>query len=130
MRKIRGTSLHQHEKGFTLIEMLIVVAILGVLSSVAIPNLSKFIGSGRTQASDVELKIIQMTTDIMMIDNGVSTLDNGSDLTTSDMSQVTVKSGAHNLTQYLFSASFADDGKTLKSGNTYIFSPTGQVSPA
>jgi type IV pilus assembly protein PilA len=35
------------EKGFTLIELLVVIAILGVLVAVAIPNITKFIGSNR-----------------------------------------------------------------------------------
>lgn len=47
------------EKGFTLIELLIVVAILGVLAAVAIPNVSKFVGSGNLAAANTEVATVQ-----------------------------------------------------------------------
>jgi prepilin-type N-terminal cleavage/methylation domain-containing protein len=73
------------EKGFTLIELLIVVAILGVLAAVVIPNVSRFIGRGQTEASATELSNIQAAVTAMMTDNNLKTLPNAVAVATSNM---------------------------------------------
>jgi type IV pilus assembly protein PilA len=59
--------LKQGNQGFTLVELLIVVAILGVLAAVVIPNVTGLVGSGQTEAAATELQNVQTAMDIMMI---------------------------------------------------------------
>ena len=53
-------SLYRGSKGFTLIELLVVIAILGALAGVAVPNVGKFIGEGRTEAMEIELQHVEL----------------------------------------------------------------------
>ena len=51
--------LHRGEKGLTLIELLIVIAILGIIAAVIIPNIAGFLVSGRIAAANTELENVK-----------------------------------------------------------------------
>jgi prepilin-type N-terminal cleavage/methylation domain-containing protein len=63
------------EKGFTLIELLVVIAILGVLAAVAVPNVGKFMGRGKTEARAAELHNIQTAVIAMLADSTLALID-------------------------------------------------------
>ena len=64
------------QKGFTLVELLIVVAILGALAAIVIPNVGRFIGQGEAEAKGTEFANIQSAVIAMMVDNELTTLPN------------------------------------------------------
>ena len=71
-RAVRKSLMGQ--RGFTLIEMLVVIAVMGVLAAVVVPNVTTFIGGGQTQGAATEWDIVQTAMDSMMVDKGLTSV--------------------------------------------------------
>ena len=117
---------HCGEKGFTLIELLVVVAILGVLAAVAVPNVGKFIGQGKSEARATELHNIQTATMAMLVDSTTCNLSPGLTGLTDMDSVTTTDTTALILSDYL--TGLDADGIVKTSGVTYDFATDGSVT--
>ena len=61
MNLIKHTARNQ--SGFTLVELVVVIAILGVMAAIAVPMVNNFLGSSKEQAYEADVTIIQTSID-------------------------------------------------------------------
>jgi type IV pilus assembly protein PilA len=61
------------EAGFTLVEVLMVVAILAILVAIVLPNFTGLLSGSQSSAGDAELNIVQTAVDAKMADQSLAT---------------------------------------------------------
>jgi general secretion pathway protein G len=60
----------RREAGFTLLEMLVVLAIMGLLAAIVAPQVLKYLGSSRTQTAKVQIQNIGAALELYRLDVG------------------------------------------------------------
>ncbi|HEY33286.1 MAG TPA: prepilin-type N-terminal cleavage/methylation domain-containing protein [Dehalococcoidia bacterium] len=90
MKKRLSTRTSSKQRGFTLVEVLVVVAIVGVLSAVAVPMVSMFIGEGKTEAQITELHNVETAVTALLAKTADGQLNGATwPVSTNDMYTVT-----------------------------------------
>ena len=118
------------QRGFTLVELLIVVGIIVGLAAAIIPNVSRFSGKGEEGAQESEIESVQAAMDAMMAENGITAVTTltGPATATQDWSALPVGTGTEFLSGYLRSATTAYFYCYDGSGNVVQFT-TAAVCP-
>jgi general secretion pathway protein G len=62
--------MKQRVNGFTLVELLVVLIILGLVASIAGPNVMKYLGSSKAKTAKLQLKEIESSVELFFLDTG------------------------------------------------------------
>ncbi len=65
MRKLR-----RGESGFTLLELLVVLAIMGMLAAIIAPQVIKYLGTSKTQTAKVQIQNVMAALELYRLDVG------------------------------------------------------------
>ena len=66
MRTLR----RRDEHGFTLLELLVVLAIMGMLAAIIAPQVIKYLGSSKTSAAKVQIQYVMQSLELFRVDVG------------------------------------------------------------
>jgi len=66
----RWLQRRRDDGGFTLLEMLVVLAIMGLLAAIIAPQVLKYLGSSRTQTAKVQIQNIDAAMELFRLDVG------------------------------------------------------------
>ncbi|MBN2100260.1 MAG: type II secretion system protein [Dehalococcoidia bacterium] len=112
-----------HERGFTLVEMLVVLVILGALASVVVLAITQFYGKGNAEAANTEVHNAHAAISCCLADAGVVQLDTDVPVNWDGSDDVVTATSAGGVT---YDASTSLRGKRLKA--TYTVNPSGEIT--
>jgi prepilin-type N-terminal cleavage/methylation domain-containing protein len=122
---IKLSRLNRNERGFTLVELLVVMAILGVLAAVVVLAVTHFADSGKAEAANTELHDARIAIGLCISDAGKDELD--SDVSVEWDGSAGVVTGTSD-EGVVYDASSYLQGKHFKA--TYTVAPSGEITGA
>lgn len=106
------------EGGFTLVELLVVLAILGILVAIVMANFTGLLSGSQTTAASAEVNIIQTAVDAKMADQSMATT---TAITTATSDMTTAAGGFGLYPTYM---------RGTAANGTYTVDTTGKVTQA
>lgn len=73
---------NKNQRGFTLVELVVVLGIMAALAAVVVPVVARFAGRGDTEANSTEKQTVQTAFDLYMSDNSLATITGSGTSTT------------------------------------------------
>ena len=64
----------KNQRGFTLVELVVVLGIMAALAAVVVPVVARFAGRGDTEANNTEVQTVQAAMDLFMSDTAVTSV--------------------------------------------------------
>ena len=66
--------IHRDNRGFTLVELLVAIALIAILVAIVMPNITGLIGYGQTEGANAEKSVVQTAMDTMMAKEGLASV--------------------------------------------------------
>ena len=120
MLRLLWNRMSKEEKGFTLVELLVVIVILGVLAGIGIPTYRGFIDRSHKAATIAELQAVSMAIKFYFMEHGEGSFDLSELGTYLDDADIVNDEDGGKKVEYL------DYSLTWKSGQDYISATTSE----
>ncbi|KDR93813.1 prepilin-type N-terminal cleavage/methylation domain-containing protein [Peptoclostridium litorale DSM 5388] len=111
--------LMNNKKGFTLIELIVVIAVLGLIAAIAVPRIGGVTGKAKTNSDKQEIAILNNALEMYISESGDT-----------DLSELTITSAATVITDLKNSAGIADENDATKMHGPYLRSDADDDLPS